>query len=106
MSWAASTRGIIVDNDQPRPAPGGYRSLFPPDATRNNGDWFPYPVFHRPLNWTALCTNSVTDGAIHFVDPEADETTQRSIVPRRQSCPLMSEGGGRTQRRRKWVGDV
>jgi hypothetical protein len=29
------------------------------------------------VNWTVLCTNTVTDGAVHYVDPDAPNFNTR-----------------------------
>ncbi|PYK98960.1 MAG: hypothetical protein DME19_10490 [Verrucomicrobia bacterium] len=69
---------IIVDNDQPRPPssrlPEGMFHLCLPAA---NGFGFRLECSSDMEHWMPLCTNIVTDGAIHFVDPEADEHTHR-----------------------------
>ena len=69
---------IIVDNDQPRPPssrlPDGMFHLCLPGA---NGFGFRLECSSDMENWMPLCTNVVTDGAIHFVDPEADEHAHR-----------------------------
>ncbi|PYM10427.1 MAG: hypothetical protein DME18_16310 [Verrucomicrobia bacterium] len=69
---------IIVDNDQRRPPssrlPEGMFHLCLP-AT--NGFGFRLECSSDLEHWMPLCTNIVTDGAIHFVDPEADEHTHR-----------------------------
>ena len=69
---------IIVDNDQPRPSTGRLpdRSfhLMRPGA---NGTWWRIECSTNLIQWSVLCTNSVTDGALHFVDPDGDELPQR-----------------------------
>ena len=74
----ARAAAIIVDNDQPRPCTGRLSDrcfhLTQPGA---NGSWFRIESSTDLVNWTVICTTSVTDGAIHFVDPDADEASQR-----------------------------
>jgi len=41
------------------------------------GSWFTIECSTNLVDWTPICTNSVTDGAIHFVDPDAAENPQR-----------------------------
>jgi hypothetical protein len=69
---------VIADNDQPRPV----TSLLPDRCfhfTRpgTNGAWFRVEWSGDLMNWTPLCTNAVVDGALHFVDPDADDSPQR-----------------------------
>ena len=63
---------IIIDKDQPRPAcarlPDGIFHLCRP-AT--NGYSFTVRCSLDLTNWTVLCTNAVTDGAVHFLDSDA-----------------------------------
>jgi len=74
----ARAAAIIVDNDQPRPCTGRLPDrCFHLMQPGNNGAWFRIECSTDLVHWTALCTNSVTDGAIHFVDPDADMATQR-----------------------------
>jgi len=69
---------IIVENDGPRPPcrllPDGLFHVCQPGT---NG--FPYRLEASGdlLNWSPLCTNIVTDGAVHFVDPDATGATFR-----------------------------
>ncbi|MCU0784670.1 MAG: Ig-like domain-containing protein [Verrucomicrobia bacterium] len=69
---------VIVDNDQPRPATGSLPDrcfhLMKPGA---NGTWWRIECSTDMLHWTPICTSPVTDGAIHFVDPDADELPAR-----------------------------
>ncbi|HEX5222173.1 MAG TPA: Calx-beta domain-containing protein [Verrucomicrobiae bacterium] len=74
----ARAAAIIVDNDQPRPCterlPDRCFHLTQPGL---NGDWYRIEYSTDLVNWTVICTNTVTDGALHFVDPDADEAAQR-----------------------------
>jgi len=74
----ARAAAIIVDNDQPRPCterlPDRCFHLMQPGT---NGQWFRIEGSTNLRDWTVLCTNSVTDGAIHFVDPDADNLPER-----------------------------
>jgi hypothetical protein len=69
---------IIVDNDHPRPVTGALpdRSfhIMQPGA---NGTWWRIECSTDLVHWTPLSTNVVTDGAVHFVDPDAAEMPQR-----------------------------
>ena len=42
-----------------------------------NGQWFRIECSTNMVHWTAICTNAVTDGALHFVDPETDDLPRR-----------------------------
>jgi hypothetical protein len=69
---------IIVDNDQPRPVTRmlpdrNFHIMRPAD----NGTWWRIECSTNLVHWSVLCTNSVTDGAIHFVDPDSDQLPQR-----------------------------
>jgi len=64
---------VIVDNDGPRPPichlPDRSFHLVHPGT---NGTWVRIECSTNLIHWTAICTNQVTDGAVHHVDPEAD----------------------------------
>jgi hypothetical protein len=63
---------IIVDNDRPRPPCAllpDHQFHFCQPAT--NGYCFRVEASTDLLHWSPLCTNIVTDGALHFVDPDA-----------------------------------
>jgi Bacterial Ig domain/Calx-beta domain len=69
---------IIVDNDQPRPVTGPLADhCFHIMKPGSNGSWFRIECSADLVNWTPICTNRVTDGALHFVDADADEAPQR-----------------------------
>jgi hypothetical protein len=69
---------LILDNDQPRPP-----CMRLPDGTFHvcragtNGHSFKLSASPDLVNWNVLCTNTVTDGAIHYVDPDAAYSTTR-----------------------------
>jgi hypothetical protein len=69
---------IILDNDRPRPScmrlPDG---LFHVCGPATNGHSFRVQASADLMNWTVLCTNTVTDGAFHFVDPDAANLNAR-----------------------------
>ena len=74
----ARAAAIIVDNDQPRPCTERLSDrCFHLTQPGRNGDWYRIEFSTDLIEWTALCTNSVTDGAVHFVDPDADGAAQR-----------------------------
>jgi hypothetical protein len=78
IGWPARAAAIIVDNDQPRPLTGTLPDrcfhLMRPGA---NGTWWRIECSSDLTHWTPLGTNQVTDGALHFVDPDADELPAR-----------------------------
>jgi hypothetical protein len=74
----ARAAAVIVDNDQPRPPcrmlpDRMFHVCFP----RTNGFCFRLEASANLRDWTALCTNVVTDGALHFVDPDAGDADHR-----------------------------
>jgi hypothetical protein len=80
-SKAAAT---IADSDQPLPA--GVRTadgMFHLCLPGENGTGFRLECSTDLTNWMPLCTNVVTDSAIHFVDPDADGHPHRfyRVVP-------------------------
>jgi len=83
---------IIVDNDQPRPLTGLLpdRSfhIMRPGA---NGTWWRIECPTNLIHWSALGTNSVTDGALHFVDPDGDELPQRFYRAMPELNPPLAE---------------
>lgn len=69
---------ILVDDDKPRPVSGRLEDhCFHLALTGNNGSWVRIESSTDTVHWTPLCTVQVTDGAIHFVDPDADELSSR-----------------------------
>jgi len=81
---------IILDNDQSRPPtmslPDGIFHLCRP-AT--NGYAFRVSASADLVKWTVLCTNTVTDGAIHFLDTDSPGVSPRfyRIVPEASYTP-------------------
>jgi hypothetical protein len=67
-----------VDNDAPRPATSLLSDrcfhIMRPGA---NGTCWRIECSSNLVDWTAICTTVVTDGALHFVDPDADDATLR-----------------------------
>jgi hypothetical protein len=78
VGWPNKAAAIIVDNDHPRPdcvrLPDGLFHLCLPG---NNGFGFRLECSTDLNQWTPLCTNVVTDGAVHFVDPDANGDQHR-----------------------------
>ncbi len=78
VGWPNKAAAIIVDNDAPPPPclrlPDG---LFHICLPSNDGFCFRMECSADMLNWTPLCTSVVAGGAIHFVDPEANDYPNR-----------------------------
>jgi hypothetical protein len=69
---------IIVDNDAPRPrcqrlADGLFHVCVP----GRDGDYFRLEASCNLVDWVPLCTSVVSDGAIHFVDPDVEALPYR-----------------------------
>jgi hypothetical protein len=69
---------IIVDNDALRPRcvrlPGG---LFHVCVPGTDGDGYRLEASSNLTDWVTLCTSVVSDGAIHFVDPDVQALPYR-----------------------------
>jgi len=78
LGLPARASAIIVDNDRPRP-----RCVLLSDRQfhlcrpATNGFCFRIEASTDLVHWTPLCTNVVTDGALHFVDPDAPSSAVR-----------------------------
>jgi len=67
-----------VDNDAQRPATSVLSDrCFHVMRPGTNGTSWRIDCSTNLVDWTPVCTTTVTDGAIHFVDPDADDLTQR-----------------------------
>jgi hypothetical protein len=81
---------VIVDNDWLNPPchrlPDGSFHLC---LERPDGFAFRLDASEDLSAWVTLCTNVVTDGALHFVDPEAQQHSHRyyRIVPQSNYAP-------------------
>jgi hypothetical protein len=69
---------IIVDNDAPRPrcqrlADGLFHICVP----GTDGDYFRLEASCNLVDWVPLCSSVVSDGAIHFVDPDVEALPYR-----------------------------
>jgi hypothetical protein len=74
----ARAAAIITDASRTRP-PCLLLSdhLFHMCIPRNNGFWFRVEASADLARWTPVCTNVVVDGAVHFVDPDAQPYPHR-----------------------------
>ncbi|MBI3880006.1 MAG: hypothetical protein HY301_08060 [Verrucomicrobia bacterium] len=69
---------IIVDNDHPRPLMCALsNSLFHVCLPATNTACYRLEFSTNLVNWLPLCTNLVTEGAFHYVDPDATNSPQR-----------------------------
>lgn len=74
----ARAAATIVDNDRPRPGTGALADgLFHLQLPGTDGMAYAVQVSEDMVHWETLFTNVVTEGAIHFVDPDAPEARQR-----------------------------
>jgi len=78
IRWPWKAAAVIVDNDRPRPVtitlPDRCFHIMHPGAKEG---WFRVEYSTDMAHWTPICTNMVTDGALHFVDPEAEDSARR-----------------------------
>ena len=76
--YPSRAAAVIVDNDKPRPTTSVLLDrCFHLVRPGNNGTWWQIDCSTNMVHWTSLCTNQVTDGALHFVDPDADNAPNR-----------------------------
>jgi hypothetical protein len=69
---------VIVDNDSRRPTSSVLRDgMFHLQADAEDGTWLRIAASTNLLDWSEIGTCEVTDGALHFVDPEAQGTGPR-----------------------------
>jgi hypothetical protein len=90
FGYSRRAAAIILDNDQPRPSCSALRDgLFHLCAPGTNGFAYCIRTSTDLVTWTSLCTNVVSDGAVHFVDAEAGDMRHRfyRVVPDSSSSP-------------------
>jgi len=78
IGFPSRAAALILDNDQPRPpchrlVDGTFHLCAP----GTNGFGFCIRASADLVNWSPLCTNIVTEGAVHFVDPDAAQSGKR-----------------------------
>jgi len=85
VGYASRAEAIIVDNDRTRPP----TCRLDDDSVHftvpaRNGARFAIQWSSNLTDWTTICTNEVTDGALHYADPEAKGLRTRfyKVVPR------------------------
>jgi hypothetical protein len=77
-------QAIIVDNDHPRPHTGPlHDGSFHISLPGINGAAYRIEASSNLVDWTTVSVSGVTDGAIHFADPDAPDNGQRfyRVVP-------------------------
>jgi len=78
VGYPGRAAAVIVDNDAPRPRTSVLSDrcfhLMRPGA---NGTCWRIEWSDNLVDWTPIGTTTVTDGALHFVDPDADDAEQR-----------------------------
>lgn len=78
VGFPSRAAAIIIDNDRPRPPCVRLRDgLFHLCGPATNGFCFRVETSGDLRNWIPVCTNIVTDGALHFVDPDAASLQHR-----------------------------
>ena len=78
VGYPGRAAAVIVDNDAQRPATSVLSDrCFHVMRPGTNGTSWRIDCSTNLVDWTPVCTTTVTDGAIHFVDPDADDLTQR-----------------------------
>jgi hypothetical protein len=69
---------MIVDNDWARPPVICLPDrLFHLCAPGTNGHCYRIEASTNMVHWVPICTNVITGGAVHFVDPDAPEFPNR-----------------------------
>jgi hypothetical protein len=78
IGFPSRAAAVIVDNDQPRPVTGLLPDrCFHVMKPAGNGTCWRIEYATNLVDWTPICTAVVTDGALHFVDPDAEESPAR-----------------------------
>jgi hypothetical protein len=78
VGFPSHAAAIIIDNDRPRPPCVRLRDgLFHLCGPAMNGFSFRVETSGDLRSWIPICTNVVTDGALHFVDPDAANLQHR-----------------------------
>ncbi len=78
IGFPGRAAAVIVDNDSLRPptrclSDGLFHACFP----GTNGFCYRLEISTNLIHWLSVCTNSVTDGAIHFIDPDTHDFQNR-----------------------------
>jgi hypothetical protein len=78
IGYPGRAAAVIADNDGERPptrclSDGLFHGCWP----GTNGFGYRIELSTNLINWTSVCTNIVTDGAIHFIDPDTSDFEHR-----------------------------
>jgi hypothetical protein len=78
IGFPSRAAAVIVDNDQPRPItgvlPDGSFHVMKPAGVAT---CWRIEYSTNLLDWTPICTAVASDGALHFVDPDAEDSPAR-----------------------------
>jgi hypothetical protein len=78
LGYPRVAAALIVDSAWPRPPTGVLPDkCFHLSSTGPAGAWFHVEASADLLNWVPICTNQVVNGAIDFVDPDAQASQTR-----------------------------
>jgi hypothetical protein len=78
LGYPKKAAAIIVGNNAPCPLSRSLRDgTFHCELPGTNGFWFRVDVSTNLTDWSAICTNIVNRGLVHFVDADADDSGQR-----------------------------
>jgi len=78
LGYPRVAAALIIDSVWPRPLTGVLPDrCFHLSTTGPAGAWFHVEASADLLNWMPICTNQVVNGAIDFVDPDAQVTQTR-----------------------------
>jgi hypothetical protein len=73
-----SAAALIIDSNLPRPVTGMLPGqVFHVNAAGPDGAWFHVEYSTDMLTWQPICTNQVVNGALDFVDPDAQNNQAR-----------------------------
>lgn len=79
---------VIVDSSRPRLPIGVLPDrCFYLGQNAPDGSWARIERSTNMLNWEVICTNQVVQGAVHFVDPDADQYQQQYYRAATVSAP-------------------
>jgi hypothetical protein len=81
---------VIVDNDSPRPTTSVLSDRsFHLTAPGVSGEWYRIEYSTDLQTWTPICTTQVAEGALHFVDPDAQDEAKRFYRAVPEPNPLL-----------------
>ena len=94
IGFPGKAAAVIADNDGVRPptrclSDGLFHACW--DGT--NGFCYRIEISSNLVEWLPVCTNSVTDGAVHFVDPDTLDFPHRFYRAVPEPCVAEPLGG-------------